>query len=167
MWEIWYSAERLWPSCSEMAKRTGDSESDLPQKRGRFEDPGTPHRLEMSSFSKRRLRLQQVSPRWIRMQKIKSSPLRRAIKTKVLVLKPTRKALSSPLKASDPLHLRPHDAHCALPKWKYVSNLDLDGTGFYTLLRGFATHKLLFLLTTRLTDWSLETLPNTKCLEVP
>ena len=24
---------------------------------------------------------------------------------------------------------RPHDAHCALPKQKYVSNLDLNGTG--------------------------------------
>jgi len=33
-----------------MAKQTGDSESDLPQKRGRFENPGTPHRLEMPSF---------------------------------------------------------------------------------------------------------------------
>ena len=112
-----------------MAKRMGDSESDLPQKRGRLEDPRTPHRLEMPSFSKQRLQLQQVSPRQVCMQQIKSSPLRRAIKTNVVVLKPTRKALSSPMKASDPLGDRPHDVHCVLPKRKYISNLDLDGAG--------------------------------------
>ena len=39
-----------------MAKRTSDSESDLPQKRGRFEDPETPHHLETTSslFPKRK-----------------------------------------------------------------------------------------------------------------
>ena len=56
-----------------MAKRTGDSESDLPQKRARFEDTGTPHRSEAPSFAKRRLRLQQVSPRRVRMQQIEFS----------------------------------------------------------------------------------------------
>ena len=45
-----------------MGKRTGDDESDLPQKRVRFEDAGTPHRSEAASFAKRSLRLQQVSP---------------------------------------------------------------------------------------------------------
>jgi len=62
----------------------------VPKKRGRFEDPGTPHRLGTPSSSKR----------------------------------------------------RPHDAHCALPKRKYVSNLDLDGTG----VTRFAAHKLLIIL---------------------
>ena len=56
-----------------MAKRTGDSESDRPQKRARFEDTGTPHRSEAPSFAKRRLRLQQVSPRRVRMQQIEFS----------------------------------------------------------------------------------------------
>ena len=50
-----------------MAKRTGNGESDLSQKRVRFEDAGTPHRSEASSFAKRRLRLQQVFPRRVRM----------------------------------------------------------------------------------------------------
>ena len=43
-----------------MAKQTGDSESDLPQKRVRIKDAG---HSEAPSFAKRRLQLQQVSPR--------------------------------------------------------------------------------------------------------
>ena len=61
-----------------MDKRTGDSESHLPQKRGRFEDPGTPHRLETPSSS--------------------------------------------------------------FPKWRYVGNYDLDGTG---VTRSFAAPPLI------------------------
>ena len=78
-----------------MAKRTGDGESDLPQKRVRLEDAGTPHRSEAPLFAKRRLRLQQVSPRRVRMQQIKSSPLRRAMKSNVVVLKHVWKGVSS------------------------------------------------------------------------
>ena len=74
-----------------MAKQTGDSESDLPQKRVRIKDAGY---SEAPSFAKRRLQLQQVSPRRVHMQQIKSSPSRQAMKTNVVVLKLTRKALS-------------------------------------------------------------------------
>jgi len=35
---------------------------------------------------------------------------------------------------------RQHDAHCILPKWKYVSNLDLDGT---EVRRSFAASLLI------------------------
>ena len=75
-----------------MAKRTGDSESDLPQKCGRFEDLGP---LTV----------------WRRL-----------------------------LFRSGGSDCRQHDTHCALPKRKYVSNLDLDGTG---VTRSFAASPLI------------------------
>ena len=91
-----------------MAKRTAESESELQPvvKRVRFGDAGTPNR-STPAVVKRKLRLQQISPRRVRMQQIKSSPLRRAIKANVTVLKPDRKALSGPLTVSKPLHLSP------------------------------------------------------------
>ena len=56
-----------------MARQTGDCESDLPQERIRFKDAGTPNHSKAPSFVKRRLQLQQVSPRRLRMQQINSS----------------------------------------------------------------------------------------------
>ena len=91
-----------------MAKRTAESERELQPiaKRVRFGDAGTPHH-STPAVGKRRLRLQQISPRRVHMQQMKRSPLRRAIKANVTVLKPDRKALSSPLTVSEPLHLSP------------------------------------------------------------
>ena len=67
------SQNALWPNRRGMAKRTCDCESDLPQECIWFKDAGTPNHSKAPSFVKRRLQLQQVSPRKLRMQQINSS----------------------------------------------------------------------------------------------
>ena len=89
-----------------------DPESELPQaKRARLEH-GTPRRSQ--SQGKRRLQFRVVSPRNISIRQVKNSPMRRAIKRGMLVMKlsgatPTRKRRSARtlLKAPTPIKLVP------------------------------------------------------------
>ena len=94
-----------------MAKRTtSDIESELPQaKRVRFEE-GPPRRSE--GHARRKLQLQEVSPRNISMRQVKDSPMRRAIKRSMTVLKFARakqagnqRVVRTPLKACMPIKL--------------------------------------------------------------
>ena len=89
-----------------MAKRPSESDTELPRKRVRFGDAGTPLRSEASPVARRRLQLKQLSPRHVRMKQVKCSPLRRAIKSGVTVLKLT-KAVDEPLIAPEPCYLSP------------------------------------------------------------
>ena len=70
-----------------MSKRTysesGDNE--VPQAKRLCFDGGTPHRSE--GQARKKLQLQKVSPRNISMQQVKNSPMRRAIKQGMTVLK--------------------------------------------------------------------------------
>ncbi len=99
-----------------MAKRSACSsreiESELPQaKRVRFEG-GTPRRSE--GHARRKLQLEEVSPRNISMRQVKSSPMRRAIKRSMTVLKFARTKQAgkqwvarTPLTAYTPTKLAP------------------------------------------------------------
>ena len=63
-----------------MAKRPSESDTELPRKRVRFGDAGTPLRSEAPPVARRRLQLKQLSPRHVRMKQVKCSPLRQAIR---------------------------------------------------------------------------------------
>ena len=95
-----------------MEKRTS-SDIELPQaKRVRFEE-GTPRRSE-GGRARRKLQLQEVSPRNISMRQVKDSPMRRAIKRSMAVLKfakakqaGNQRVVRTPLKACTPIKLPP------------------------------------------------------------
>ena len=94
-----------------MAKHT-DIESELLQAKRVWFEEGTPRRSE--GRVGRKLQLQEVSPRSISMRQVKESPMRRAIKRSMTVLKFARvkqagnqQVVRTPLKACTPIKLPP------------------------------------------------------------
>ena len=80
-------------------------ESELPQAKRVRLDIGTPSRLE--GRARRRLQLQEISPRHISLRQVKDSPMRWAIRKSMTVLKLARQtgkqsAVRTPLRAGMP-----------------------------------------------------------------
>ena len=129
-----------------MAKRTSsDIESELPQAKQVRLKQGTPRRSE--GRARRKLQLQEVSPATFQ---VKDSPMGRAIKRSMTVLKFARaqqagnqRVVRTPLKACTPIKLPPRKLMTYpiyFKTWKYVTNMALK---LHALSPPSAAHVLL------------------------